>query len=256
MTNIVFETFTALNEFLKQIPFLGKGNEGSCYLYRDDWTLKIFNENYLEYLANSGKDILAYKNLHIRGFSFAKHLIFVKNELVGVLSPFIKGLNIEESPLVYKPIDDVVVASSALVIGINIITILGIEAFDTWTENIIYHHRTLGVIDTTNFCDFERKKNHLETNFIHVMKPVINSALGLAIIEPKSFYYILQDKIGIKAFLDKTNSRYKNYDEDIDLLQNPGVLLLGIKEELEEFIETPLTTFSDAKEPLQRKLVK
>lgn len=256
MENVIFNNEKEFTKFLKNARFLGAGEQGSCYLYKGKWTLKIFNDRYLQYLQDSKSinDLLLYQDVNIDGFSFVKCLVYVGNQLVGLLAPFILGKDIERSPLAYKPVSDVIIASSSLVPSIEELTDLNIEAWDVGTKNIIYHKCRLTVIDTVNFRNFTRKSSILKINFENTMTPIINSSLGLR--EPLAITDPLRDTILIKQFLEKTNSRYKDYDRDFSLLENPRELLLGIKGELEGYLEHKIERFSDARKPLKRKLIK
>ena len=245
MEHLRFKTYEDLNRFLAKLNYIGSGTQGNCYLYKNKWTLKVFH-SYID-----TERLLQFQDLNIESFSFVKYLIYVGDRIVGVIAPFVRGKNIEESPLYLEKINEVINASSILASDVEEISYLGIYAWDTFESNIIYNHGKLGVIDTLKFY-IEKKCSVLPGNISEVLKPVINSSLG--------YHYIDNawgiDRLRIRQFLEKTNSRYKGYNEDNDLLRNPEVLLLGIKEELEEFIDIPIITFGDAKEPLKRKLTK
>ena len=245
MENLRFQTQEDLDKFLSKLQFIGKGTEGKCYLWKDKWVLKVF------YCQMEDEKLLQFSNIDVEGFSFIKYLIYVGDTIVGVVAPFVKGYNINDGCLSNECISDIILASSDLVLGVEEISYLSIMAWDVCTPNIIYYKGKLGVIDTRKFYYEKEGYNILPNNMSEVMKPVVNSALGYYYLDYKTQF----DSLGIKHFLKSTNSEYRDYENDFCLLQNPQELLLGIKGELEEFLQMRIVRFSDAEEPLQRKLI-
>lgn len=255
MENLVFSCIEDFETILKKDNFLGEGAQGTCYLYNEIWTLKIFKGRYTKYLQSKGIDsILRYQDVEIDNYSFVKCLVFLGDTIAGALSPYTKGKDLTKIPLSSLNINDVASMAKELALSTELLTMLNIRAYDVRRKNIIYGDQGLTVIDTLGFDDFsgQNYNKNLRVNLEMVMSCVINSALGL--IDPSIPMEV--DYEIVAYFLRQIDSKYKDYATDVNLLMKPDELLLGIKSELEEFIETSISTFSDAKKPLQRKLIK
>lgn len=243
MEHLRFKTYEDLNRFLTKLTCIGKGTQGKCYLYKNRWTLKIFHSNI------NAREFLQFADVGIESFSFVKYYIYVGDRVVGVIAPFIKGQNIKEHELALEKITTVARASSTLESDVEQISYLSIQAWDVLAENVIYSNGKLGIIDTIKFYYVKKDNNVLPANINEVMLPIIDSSLGIT-------YASTLDPLKIRCFLEETHSRYKDYYKDTFLLQSPRELLLGIKDELEEYLGHKIERFSDAEEPLKRKLIK
>lgn len=237
MEHLRFKNYSDLKKFITGLKVIGQGGEGIVYLLNNKWSLKIFRKP-----QKNIDSILPFLNLEVDGFAFPICLVYVKYKVVGIIAPYVRGKDIWKIPLANKKIDDVIYASKNLVLKIEKISNLGIYAWDVIMENIVYGFKKLTVIDTINF-ELAENPNLLAENIHEIMNSVTFSAIGL-------------NELNISTFLILNNSRYKNYPGDIELLSHPEELFLGIKGELEEFIGQEIICFSDAKEPLKRKLVK
>lgn len=237
MEHLRFKNYNELKNFVNGLKFIGEGGDGAVYLLDNKWSLKIFH-----HWRTSASDIVPFLNLEIDGFAFPKCLVYLDDEVVGVIAPFIKGKDIFRKKLAGEEISKIVTASSALLPGIGELSYLYILAKDAEEVNIIYGDNKLTVIDPLNF-EFLSSKNIFAENLKIVMASVVNSALD-------------ERTLKINTFLKLINSRYKNYQTDWEQLSHPKELLLGIKGELEEFLQMRIVRFNDAEEPLQRKLIK
>lgn len=275
MEHLRFKTYEDLNRFLTKLTCIGKGTQGTVYLFDNKWSLKIVNYQLT-------KRCLAFKDVNIDGFSFATNFIYVGNKPVGVICPYIKGVDLKKYHLYLENIQNVIMASRKLLFDIKKLSNSNIRAVDVWEENIIYNDGNLGVIDTLEFF-LNRYKDLLTWDAKEIMftfkafklagyidkslmpkLSITTSSKGLFAwniegIMPIVMASSLDDytsKSLIRKFLTATDSRYQDYKSDIDLLQNPEELLLGIKRELEEFLQMRIARFSDVEEPLKRKLSK
>lgn len=237
MEHLRFKNYNDLKNFITKLKYISEGGDGVVYLLDNKWSLKIFH-----HWRTSASDIIPFLNLEIEGFAFPVSLVYLGDEVVGVIAPFIKGKDISVKKLADEEISKIVTASSALLPRIGELSYLHILAKDTEEVNIIYGDNKLTVIDPLQF-EFLRSRNIFVENLEIVMASVVNSALD-------------ERTLKINTFLKLINSRYKNYQIDWEQLSHPKELILGIKGELEEFLQMRIVRFSDAKEPLQRRLVK
>lgn len=237
MEHLRFKNYNDLTSFINSLPFIGEGGDGAVYLVDNKWSLKIFH-----HWRTSASDIIPFLNLEIDGFAFPVSIVYLREEVVGVIAPFIKGKDISAKKLAGEEISKVITASSALLPGIEELSYLHILARDAEEVNIIYGDNNLMVIDPLQF-EFLSSKNIFAENLEIVMTSVVNSALD-------------ERTLKINTFLKLINSRYKNYQNDWELLSHPKELFLGIKSELEECLQLRIERFSDVEEPLIRKLIK
>jgi len=237
MEQLRFKNYNDLKKFIDSLDYIGEGVDGVVYLLDNKWSIKIFHG-----WRTSAEDILPFLNLKIEGFAFPVSIIYMGDSIVGIVTPFILGKDINKEKLATKKISDVITASNELIPSIGELSYAHIIACDTDECNIIYGNKKLTVIDTLQF-EFNCSRPIFEKNIERIMVPVIDSSLDIK-------------NSNINTFFERIHSRYIAYSYDTNLLQNPRELLLGVKGELEEFIEMPIETFSDAKGHLQRKLIK
>lgn len=238
MEHLRFKTYEDFQKFIKRLKYIGKGYDGVVYLLDNKWILKEFT-----YEINIEK-IFPLLNLEIDGFAFPTCFVYVGDMVVGVIAPYVRGKDIYKKKLAEEKISKVIKICSDLISKIEMLSNLQIWARDVSCTNIIYDKVKLTVIDTLYFrfeTALEDGEDLFDINLLEIMSCVIDSTLD-------------NHNLRIGTFLDLTNSRYKHY-YDCALLQNPRELFLGIKGELEEFIGQKIVHFSDAKEPLQRKLI-
>lgn len=216
-------------------------------IYLDNkWVLKKFALMFDEYMTPEySEKFLQFQNVRIKRVAFIRYLIFVGNRLAGVISPYIKGANIKSFALCDEEISKVVAATENFVLTIQELNDRQIYAKDTWDENIIYHNKKLGIIDTSEFYEFDMDKRARD-NIKFAMQAVMRSAFNVR----KVYGNVIIDYLRI------SDSRYKKYNDDLSLLQNPRELLLGVKSELEEYLQMPIERFRDAEGPLKRILTK
>lgn len=115
----------------------------------------------------------------------------------------------------------------------------GIWTWDVHNKNIIYHNKKLGIIDTIMFEWLKDDLSKERWNWF-IMRTIILSAFGN----------------NVPKYLEMMKSTFRNYSKDMEMLKNPRELLLGVKAQLEEFLQIPVERFSDAEEPLRRILEK
>ena len=237
MEHLRFNNYNDLKNFINGLKYIGEGGDGTVYLLDNKWSLKILHN-----WRTGTSFIKPLLNLEIEGFAFPVALIFMQDEIVGVISPFVKGKDIFRKNLAGEEISKIITASSDLVPSIEELSYLQILAKDAWEINIIFDGNKFTVIDPMHF-EFDSSSDVFSINLKEIIGAIADSALDT-------------DYRNVNSFLRLTKSRFKNYRSDAYLLSHPKELLLGIKDELEEFLQMRIVRFSDAEEPLQRKLIK
>lgn len=236
MENLVFESEADLDKFLEGKIKLGHGFEGDCYLLEGKWVLKRFKT---PHNIDFSEDYLQFRNVKIDNVSFVKYVVHAEGYLAGVITPYIKGVDIYKFPLAREEISKVASATQNMTLTIQKLNNAGIWTWDVHNKNIIYHNKKLGIIDTIMFEWLKDDLSKERWNWF-IMRTIILSAFGN----------------NVPKYLEMMKSTFRNYSKDIEMLKNPRELLLGVKAQLEEFLQIPVERFSDAEEPLRRILEK
>jgi len=119
---------------------------------------------------------------------------------------------------------------------------------DIFLGNILYLDGTFRFIDTGSYYDYIDipgvDRNDVDLVYRKNMRKVINK-LFLCITD-----YRGEEDNFIYRFLLDTDSIYKDYMCDIDLMIDPDNTILGIKREVEEYIGYGMDSFSTCRKEL------
>lgn len=97
---MIFKSKKTLNNFLYNLPTIGSGSQGQCYLDKENSNvIKIFhsyfyeNEDYNN-IDNHSQDILKFINIQNGTYSFPHELVMLKKNKIGYITKYTKGLDL------------------------------------------------------------------------------------------------------------------------------------------------------------------
>lgn len=247
MEDLYFKRQEDVNMFLYDKQRLGVGAEGTCYKI-DDYVLKIYHNNIHFNLKNNydASYYLQFKNINIDSFNFIKNIAYLKKEdsdiLIGTISKYIYGSSLEYNTLYNVSIDSIVLGLKTLLPDVAKLSKNGIKIGDTFINNIIYDKNTFKFIDTASYCYSDEEPYYTYKNNVKIiMEELMRSIVGI------------KNNSLIFEYLINANKEY-NYMRDSELLLDPINLLLNLRKSLEEYCDKNISSFSDSKDILTRKL--
>lgn len=216
-------------------PYLGDGSEGRCYRINDAEAAKIFYPD--SHFLYDEKNLLQFKDINIPGFSFAKEIIYLRKELIGIIYPFMRGVSLLERSIDKAPLNDLYIALNKLLLQIKRLSELQIKVDDIALRNTIYFLQEFSFIDTACYA-------FVNTSYSDLYKENCE----------KIMYIILSDILhgkNIIRFIDFTlNIRWQ---EDSNALLNPVLFLEEIRKKAQEITEMEANDFYSLDSQLLRQ---
>lgn len=233
MENLYFQSQEHFSIYLRSLEFIGSGSESDCYKTANNLVLKHLCGP--AYEPKTKEELLQFKDVAIKNYVFNKALVYIKDEIVGVLMPYINGRTLEKN--LYKvKILNIVRALDDLMIATKKLSNLGIHVFDVCDVNTIYNNSKFFLIDTMFYEKVAVDPNQL---FRQNMKSII-----INIYEKIIPYEIL-------VFIS-TIDEIKDFVEDTELLINPSYVLKVLLDELNKYMGIEVKTMEEA----SKKLIK
>ena len=233
MVDLHFKNEEHFNSFIKNLQFIGLGSEGYCYKLDKGIVLNHLCGPY--YTPKSKEDILKFKDINIPNYIFVQNLVYIKEQIVGVLMHYVNGKNVKKGLYninilnLIKALDDLIIATKKL-------SSYGITVFDVCPVNMLYNKGRFYFIDT---MDYKKSEGDINGSFNINMKNIL---------------YDMYDKMFTKSILDfiKTIPEIKDFRQDKDLLVNPSYVLKILLERLNNYFGFEIKTIEEA----SKKLVK
>ena len=232
MKDLHFPNEEEFNWLIEKLDFIGIGSEGVCYKLNDKAALKHLCGP--AYEKQTKEEILQFKDIDISNYIFIQNLVYVKDEIVGVLMQYINGKNLENKLYrekilrLIKAIDDLVMATKRL-------SNKGISVFDVCPINMLYNNKFY-LIDTMSYTKVDLENNKLfKDNMSKVTYSVYHAILPLPIL-----YFI------------NSIPEIKNFRKDKELLSNPSYVMRILLNNLNEYLGYEVKSFEEA----SKKLVK
>ena len=217
--------------------FLGAGFEGQSILLKNDLVLK----DYFKPRDIEEKDkLLQFKDIDLDSFSFTKDVCNDDEKIYGAITKYANGLTVENCRIYDDNAENLCNNLQKLSDDINKLTELNILINDNFLDNIVYDGNKFTMIDTQ--C-YEYNQEEIDDLL----------AVNLGIIE--HIYFKLLGTF-IDYHLRRTDSDYKDCFYDKYLLSNPKETLMGIKEELENYLGEDYNSFFEIRKDLSRKMSK
>ena len=220
-----FVSDNQLYQFLKepQIKLLDSGSQGQCYHDRsNNRVYKIFNgffdvEDKIDY---NSEDILKFSKVLNSTYIWASDVITVNNEVVGYVTPYIRGvnlcrinpLNIDMVKLIY---DLENVYKDNVTISKN-----GIVAYDVM-YNILYGKKGINIIDTDDY-----NFNYFGRSYEEILK-----------INNRNINYAFKVFLVDNYFDEFVNRFYELREMYNDLDLESTIFILELQRKLSEYLE-------------------
>lgn len=234
MKDMYFQNEEHLNCFIKNLQFIDFGSEGSCYRFDKRTVFKhLCGPNY----EKRGKEeILQFKSINIPNYVFVQNIVYLKEEIIGVLMQYINGENLEMHNLYRVRIINLIKAFDDLIEATRKLSDLGISVFDVCPVNVIYNKTRLYLIDTMDYSrvDIDSEKLFKE-NMSRIIWNIHNTILPFKVIK----------------FISSI-SELKDFKQDKELLSNPSYFLKILLKQLNEYIGCEVKTFEEASKKLKR----
>ena len=234
MKDMHFQSEEHLNCFIKNLQFIGLGSEGSCYRLDKGTVFKHLCGPC--YQQREKEEILQFKDINIPNYVFAQNIVYLKEEIIGVLMQYINGENLETHNLYKVRIINLIKAFDDLIEATRKLSNLGIGVFDVCSVNVIYNKTRLYLIDTMDYSgvDIDSEKLFKE-NMSRITWNIHNTIFPFSIIK---FIFSIPE--------------LKNFKHDKELLSNPSYFLKILLKELNEYIGCEVKTFEEASKKLKR----
>lgn len=233
MKDMYFQNEEHLNCFIKNLQFIDFGSEGSCYRFDKRTVFKhLCGPNY----EKRGKEeILQFKDINIPNYVFAQNIVYLKEEIIGVLMQYINGENLETHNLYKVRIINLIKAFDDLIEATRKLSNLGIGVFDVCSVNVIYNKTRLYLIDTMDYSrvDIDSEKLFKE-NMSRITWNIHNTIFPFSIIK----------------FISSI-PELKDFKHDKELLSNPSYFLKILLKELNEYIGYEVKTLEEASKKLK-----
>ena len=208
--------------------YLGHGSEAECYNDKTN-VYKIYYEDEEFPVMYSKDEVLQFKNIDTSTFVFPNDVIFVKNELVGIISKYVKADTLFSINPLTVPLNDFIDKLKIAYNDIKYISELGVI-----TEDIPYN-TLLGdniyIVDTESYRLSNKNSNIIYKNNIDCFNYGIMSFLTSGLFE----CVIKENKI--------LNQMQKTYGKDISVIE----YLKLLKDYLSSLVGKQIETLEEAK---------
>ena len=233
MTDLYFQNEEQLNNVIKNLQFIGIGSEGCCYRLSKDVAFKHLSGP--AYEKKNAEEILQFKDINISNYVFVQNLVYIKDEIVGVLMRYINGKSVEDK-LYQVQILNLIKAFDDLISATKKLSDLGISVFDVCPVNMLYNKGKFYLIDT---MDYQRKD--IDSNIIFKD--------NMTMITANIYHAILP--FPVLNFLNSI-PEIKDFRKDKELLSNPSYVMRILLNNLNEYLGYEVKSFEEA----SKKLVK
>ncbi|MEG2322199.1 MAG: hypothetical protein RSB71_01750 [Bacilli bacterium] len=232
MENLFFDSVKDLNHLLANLYELGGGSEATCYKFKN-MVLKYFNGPCCE--QRDKEQIMQFTNLNNDSFLFPKAIIYIKEEIVGCLMPFVEGKNNNEFVFKRANYQQIIDATTKIYNDTLLLSDKKIIGIDICDVNTIFDGNKFSIIDTLDFYVDLNKDNIFKGNI---------SAFSNGLFE-----HLV---VSVKDFVNDKES-LKRYKKDKYLMENPIYFLELLRNELSQYCGFEITRLEEAAKILKKK---
>ena len=232
MEDLHFENKDSLERYIKRLEFINSGSEGYCYKMPNKIVLKHLCG--VAYEPKTKEELLQFKDIVIKNYIFAQALVYIKDEIVGILMPFVVGRTLENGiysiqiKTLIKAFDDLIEATKKL-------SSYGVNVFDVCDINMMYNRGKFYLIDTINYYKSDDKEELIfKENMFRIFVNIYKELFTRKVIK----------------FL-KTIPETKNFEKDIDLMMNPSIIFQILQTKLNEYFDCEIKTVAEASKKLK-----
>ena len=231
MENLHFDSKSSFETYLKKIEFIGAGTEGYCYKTPDKLVLKHLCG--AAYEPKTKEELLQFKNIAIKNYVFAQALVYIKDEIVGALMPYITGRTLENG-LYNVQLKILIKAFNELVIATKKLSNYGVSVLDVCDINMIYNRGRFYLIDTLNYYKSDAKEELIfKENMFRIFVNIYTNLFTRQVIK----------------FL-RTIPEIKDFETDKDLMKNPSIIVQILQTKLNEYFGYEIKTVAEASKKL------
>ena len=232
MEDLHFETKDKLETYLKRLEFIDAGTEGYCYKTPNGLVLKHLCG--VAYEPKTKEELLQFKDIAIKNYVFAQSLVYIKDEIVGILMPFVIGRTLEYG-IYNAQIKSLIKAFDELIEATKKLSSYGISVFDVCSINMMYNRGRFYLIDTINYYKSDKEENVLfKENMFRIFVNIYTNLFTRQVIK---FLRTLPDM--------------KNFETDINITENPSVILQILQTKLNEYFGCEIKTVAEASKKLK-----
>lgn len=232
MEDLHFETKNKLEIYLKSLEFIDSGTEGYCYKTPDKLVLKHLCG--IAYEPKTKEELLQFKDIAIKNYVFAQSLVYIKDEIVGILMPYIVGKTLE-SGLYNVQLKTLIKAFDELIEATKKLSSYGVNVLDVCDINMMYNRGRFYFIDTINYYKSDEKEELIfKENMFRIFINIYTNLFTRSVIK----------------FL-KTLPETKNFETDKELMLNPSYILQILQTKLSEYFGCEIKTVAEASKKLK-----
>ncbi len=232
MEDLHFETKDKLETYLKRLEFIDAGTEGYCYKTPNGLVLKHLCG--VAYEPKTKEELLQFKDIAIKNYVFAQSLVYIKDEIVGILMPYIVGKTLENGlynvqlKILIKAFDELVEATKKL-------SNYGVSVLDVCDINMMYNRGRFYLIDTINYYKSDAEEEVIfKENMFRIFVNIYTNLFTRQVIK---FLRTLPDM--------------KNFETDKELMENPSIILQSLQTKLSEYFGYEIKTVAEASKKLK-----
>lgn len=233
-----FNNDLIFNNYLKECQELGFGAQGTVYLDKTkNLAIKVYHQYFDRYEDDyiwKKEDILKFNGFQNNTYIFPSDILSVNKEIIGEISRYVKGKNLDKiNPLTIN-IDEFIKAIDKCLNDVKEISKQHIVSYDT-AYNTMYNGNSIHIIDTTEYTI----SNLSEEKIIKINQDNFNMTIMTFLIDSYFEEFIENNKILKEMYLEK----------NVDILE----FLRLYKLKLSEYIGFEIKELKDASKCLNKK---
>lgn len=232
MENLHFKNKRELNSFIKKLQYIDRGAEGICYRLSRKTVFKyLCGEIY--YPIVDENQLLQFKNIDIANYIFAKNVVFLKEQIIGVLMKYVNG-NLVDKGLYNVKIFNLIKAFEDLEISTRKLSNYGISVFDVFPSNMFYNNSRFFLIDTMWYEKVDLDPDKLfKENMVSIFSNICDN------IFPLELYDFIQ-----------TLPQIREFKKDDDLLSKPSYVIKTFYDDVCKYLDSEPKTMSEIKKKI------
>ena len=227
MENLYFQNQEHFDAYIKNLECIGSGSDSFCYKTPKGLVLKHLCG--ISYEPKTKEELLQFKDIVIKNYIFAQALVYMKDEIVGILMPYVTGKTLENG--IYNiQIKTLIKAFDELVEATKKLSSYGVSVFDVCDINMMYNRGRFYLIDTINYYKSDKQeelifKENMYRIFINIYEKIFTRK--------------------VVKFLESLPET-KDFKKDIELITNPSIILEILQKKLNEYFGCEIKTIAEA----------
>lgn len=227
-----FKNKQEFENYIKQLPCIGLGSQGICYLdIKNNIVYKIFHSYLEEGLGNeySYDDIMKFSGIKNKTFIWPSNVILINDTIVGYTINYKKANNLYRQDPLMVNLNQFENGITKAQKDIKLLTNNNVAIYDIM-YNILYTTANFYVIDTIEYGQQQTTYNENSKGF--------NIELKQFLVNGYFDNFINQNRLLLELYKDS----------NIDVL----IFLKQFRKELSEYLDKPIITLKDARRLVRR----